>query len=417
MLIVKNAAQLVQVCAAGERALTGEAMSRVAVIENGFMAVDDDGVIQFVGTEPEFRTRFPDLDEATCRVLDATGKVVMPGLVDCHTHPVHAGDRVGEFAMKLKGATYMDIHKAGGGIGFTVRHVEAATEAELAAGARARFDRMLALGTTTVEAKTGYGLKRDTELKMLRALNTVRGEHPLTILRTFLGAHSIHPDFEGDAERATLHQIETIPLLADAGGCDMVDVFCEKGIFSIDQTRRILRAGQEHGYGANFHGDELSCTHSGELAGEIGALSMSHCELTSDEGMAAMAKRGVVAVVLPTTSYILRIDPAPARKFIDAGVPVAVASDTNPNAPCYNMPLTMHLACVFCHLSMEEALVAATLNAAAAIGVSDRVGSLEEGKKGDFLVLSCPRWEHIIYALGDPPIETVWKGGRRVAKQ
>eukprot|EP01086_Lenisia_limosa_P017759 TRINITY_DN9186_c0_g1_i1.p1 TRINITY_DN9186_c0_g1~~TRINITY_DN9186_c0_g1_i1.p1 ORF type:complete len:429 (-),score=148.66 TRINITY_DN9186_c0_g1_i1:30-1154(-) len=353
-------------------------------------------------------------------VFDATGKSIIPGLVDGHTHPVFAGDRVHEFAMKLAGATYIDIHKAGGGIGFTVRHTREAAEADLVPLVKARFDRALKLGTTLIEAKSGYGLETDTELKMLRVINTVTKDHEIESVQTFLGAHSVPKGKTADeATQDVIHN--QLPALKEAIAAGEInatqcDVFCEKGVFTVDQTREILKKGMEMGLAANFHGDELTYTRSGELAGELKARAVSHCEMVSAEGMSAMAEAESVAVLLPTTAYILRIEYPPARKLIEANVPVAIATDFNPNAHCMSMPFVMHLSCVNMRMTMNESLVASTINAAKSIGCSATHGSLEANKAGDFLVVDANNWQHLIYELGDPQVSAVYKAGKKVVE-
>jgi len=407
----------VVVCTRHERFKVGREMEHVALIENGTVVVNNQGVIEAIGKEEDLRSRFASAHFDTD--IDATGKVVLPGLVDAHTHPVWAGDRVHEFAMKLAGATYMDIHKAGGGIGFTVRHTRECSEEQLLQLLLPRLDRMLRAGTTLVECKSGYGLETETEMKLLKVLHKAKSLTPLDMVCTFLGAHSVPPD--STAESATedvIHkQIPALVELRNAGEIspELIDVFLEKGVFDQDQTRRILQAGQQAGLELNFHGDEINPMNSGELGGELGALSISHLEKVSDAGITAMARRPTFAVLLPTTAYVLRLEPPPARKLIDANVPIALGSDYNPNVHCLSMPLVMNLACVNLKMTMNEALVAATINAAGSLGKSETHGSLEVGKVGDMIILDAPKWEHLIYQLGDPPISAVIKRGVVVA--
>jgi imidazolonepropionase len=344
--------------------------------------------------------------------------VLLPGLCDGHTHPVWAGDRVNEFKMKLAGASYMDVHKQGGGIQFSVRKTREASHDELATLFAQRLDRMLRHGTTLIEAKSGYGLRWPTELKMLRVLHEVNRVHPIDVVSNFCGAHSVPKGSTAAQAAADVIDVQLPALkLATQRGVispEFIDVFCEKGVFDTPTSQRILKAGQAAGLRVNFHGDELNPTASAELAGALDATACSHLEHISDAGIAAMAKAGSVGVLLPTTAYVLRIEPPPARKMITGGMCVALGSDFNPNAHSLSMPFVMNLACVTMRMTCNEALVAATINAAASVNRSATHGSLELGKYGDVVVLDAPQWEHIVYQLVDPPISAVFKEGRLV---
>ncbi|XP_066538045.1 probable imidazolonepropionase isoform X2 [Hoplias malabaricus] len=329
---------------------------------------------------------------------------VLPGLIDAHTHPVWAGDRVHEFAMKLAGATYMQVHEAGGGIHFTVKHTHAAAFETLLESLKGRLERMLRTGTTLVECKSGYGLELDTELKMLRVIDAARRSMPIGISSTYCGAHAVPrgKTTEEATKDIVCVQLPAIEKLITAGSLqvDNIDVFCEKGVFDLDSTRRILQAGKDMGLSINFHGDELHPMNSAQLGMELGALAISHLEEVTDDGIAAMATAKTSAVLLPTTAYILRLPCPRARDMLDAGVIVSLGSDFNPNAYCCSMPMVMHLACVTLKMSMPEALAAATINAAYALNCSQLHGSLEPGKQGDLLIINAPRWEHLIYQFG-----------------
>eukprot|EP01126_Amoeba_proteus_P048778 TRINITY_DN5661_c0_g1_i1.p1 TRINITY_DN5661_c0_g1~~TRINITY_DN5661_c0_g1_i1.p1 ORF type:complete len:328 (-),score=43.13 TRINITY_DN5661_c0_g1_i1:61-1044(-) len=309
----------------------------------------------------------------------------------------------------------MEIHKKGGGIGFTVRNSKQSTEDELLHHLIRRLDRMLGLGTTLIEGKSGYGLEFETEVKLLKVLHEANKCHPVDIVSNYLAAHSIP---EGStAEEATndiVHnQIPKLEQLIKAGEISptLIDVFCENKVFNIEQTRRILLAGEKIGLKANFHGDELTPIKAAELAGAIGALAVTHCEEISEEGILALSKLPSFAVLLPTTAYLLKLKYPPARRMINSNVPIALGSDFNPNAHCMSLPFVMNLACVNMGLTMNEALVAATINAAASIGQSTQYGSLEPQKWADIIILEAPTWEHLIYELVDPPIQTVIKKG------
>ncbi|XP_046878927.1 probable imidazolonepropionase [Hypomesus transpacificus] len=401
-LLVKNAKQLVLICNNGEKYLTKTEMQQLCVIVNGSVVIGSDGLIKAVGPAETIEAQYS--VELFDKVIDASGMCVIPGLVDAHTHPVWAGDRVHEFSMKLAGATYMDVHRAGGGIHFTVEHTRAAPASTLLASLTSRLGRMQRAGTTLVECKSGYGLELPTELKMLEVIETARRTLPINISSTYCGAHAV-PKGKTVAEATEdILQVQLPELreriTAGALRVDNIDVFCEQGVFDLSATRSILQAGKDMGLNINFHGDELHPMNSAQLGAELGALAISHLEEVTDEGIAAMATAKTAAVLLPTTAYILRLPQPRARDMLEAGVVVALGSDFNPNAYCCSMPMVMHLACVNMRMSMPEALAAATINAAYALGRSHSHGSLEVNKHGDLLVLNATRWEHLIYQLG-----------------
>ncbi|XP_062405293.1 probable imidazolonepropionase isoform X3 [Sardina pilchardus] len=397
-LLVKNARQVVCVCSEGQSFLLKHQTQNLAVMENASLVIGHDGLVKAVGGAKEIDERFHGSSFES--VLDVSGLCVIPGLVDAHTHPVWAGDRVHEFSMKLAGASYMEVHGAGGGIHFTVEATRRACESSLQEALMSRLTRMLRAGTTLVECKSGYGLDTHTELAMLRAITHARHTHPVAISATYCGAHAVP---RGKTQEEALRDVleEQLPRLQECVSrgevcVDNIDVFCEKGVFELDASRKILTAGRRMGLNINFHGDELHPMKAAEMGAELGALAISHLEEVSDEGIAAMATAKTAAVLLPTTAYILRLKQPRARDMLDAGVIVALGSDFNPNAYCCSMPLVMHLACVNMHLSLNEALAAATINAAYALGCSHTHGSLEPGKQGDLLVINSPRWEHLI---------------------
>ncbi|XP_038047809.1 probable imidazolonepropionase [Patiria miniata] len=416
-LLLKNAKQVAVVCNGNQRVLRGEEMSRVAVMpqplpgmdgtdtegDNVSIVVNLNGMIEDIGSSSALKKKYS--DATFDNILDVKGMCVLPGLVDGHTHPVWAGDRVHEFAMKLAGASYMDVHKAGGGIGYTVGHTRSASEEELYDLLRPRLEGMLRAGTTLVECKSGYGLETATEMKMLRVLERARRELPIEISSTFCGAHSVPKGMTSDeaTDNVINKQLPELQNLIQSGDVqvDNIDVFCEKGVFDVEQTRRILEAGLRMGLSINFHGEELTYLGAAEMGSALKATAISHLEEISDAGITAMAEAGSVAVILPTTAYILKLTPPPVRKMIEGGVAVALGSDFNPNAFCLSMPLAMHLACVNLGMTMDEALAAATINAAASLGKASSHGSLEVGKVGDMIVIDAPRWEHLIYQLGN----------------
>ncbi|KAM8978752.1 probable imidazolonepropionase isoform X1 [Sarcophilus harrisii] len=401
-LLLENAQQVVLVCARGEPYLAGEAARSLAVLENASLVVGGDGCIKAIGPADAIRREFSKVSFE--ERINCSGKCILPGLVDAHTHPVWAGDRVHEFAMKLAGATYMDIHQAGGGINFTVECTRKASEEELFSTFRYRLLCMMRSGSTLVECKSGYGLNLETELKMLRVIERGRRELDISISSTYCGAHSV-PKGKTATEAAddiVHNHLPKLKELCQRGEIhvDNIDVFCEKGVFDLQSTRRILQGGKDIGLQINFHGDELHPMKAAELGAELGARAISHLEEISDAGIAAMATGKCSAVLLPTTAYMLRLKQPQARKMLDEGVIVALGSDFNPNAYCFSMPTVMHLACVNMRMSMPEALAAATINAAYALGRSHTHGSLEVGKQGDLIIINAPRWEHLIYQFG-----------------
>ncbi|XP_071081636.1 probable imidazolonepropionase [Haliotis cracherodii] len=417
-LLIRSARQVVQVTNTGARALYGADMQLVAVLESDVeghsVVVGLDGKISDIGPDSEILDKYRDADFTT--VINASGRCVMPGLVDAHTHPVWAGDRVHEFAMKLAGASYMEVHNAGGGIHFTVDHTRRATEEELLQSFCGRLRAMVRFGTTLVECKSGYGLDTDSELKMLRVIDKGRQSVSIDVSSTYCGAHAV-PKGRTAAEATDdviKRQLPAIQKLITSGELhvDNIDVFCEKGVFDVTQSRDILLAGKAAGLQVNFHGDELHCLNSAEMGADIGALAISHLEEVSRDGIGAMATSGTVAVILPTTAYILRLSPPPVRQMITEGVAVALGSDFNPNAYCLSMPMVMHLACVNLRMSMPEVLCAGTINAAAALGKSSSHGSIEVGKVANLLVLDAHRWEHLIYQFGCSDVieHVIWHG-------
>ncbi|XP_065279403.1 probable imidazolonepropionase [Emys orbicularis] len=401
-LLLDNAQQLVLICTKGEKYLLQAGMQNLAVLDNASVVIGKDGCVKAVGHADAIRRQFSEASFE--KIIDCSGKCILPGLVDAHTHPVWAGDRVHEFAMKLAGASYMDIHQAGGGIHFTVEHTQKASEEELFNTFRHRLLRMLRAGTTLVECKSGYGLNLETELKMLRVIEQARQLLDSNISSTYCGAHSVPKgknatEVTDDIINNHLPKLKELNLNGEIH-VNNIDVFCEKGVFDLNCTRRILQAGKEIGLQINFHGDELHPMKSAELGAELGAQAISHLEEISDEGIAAMANAKCAAVLLPTTAYMLRLKQPQARKMLKEGVIVALGSDFNPNAYCYSMPIVMHLACVNMKMSMKEALAAATINAAYALGRSHMHGSIENGKQGDLIIINSSRWEHLIYQFG-----------------
>lgn len=352
--------------------------------------------IRWVGARQELPVEYWNAER-----IDAQGGTVVPGLVDCHTHLAFGGWRADEFTRRLEGASYLDIARAGGGIAKTVRLTREAGADALLRRARGFVREMVALGVTTIEAKSGYGLDREHELELLRVYRRLAEVEPVGIVPTFLGAHVVPPEYRDRREAyVALLADELIPAVAAERLAMACDVFVEESAFSVDEARRILLAGRAAGLAPRLHADQLSAGGGAELAAEVGALSADHLEHVSDRGIAAMAEAGVVAVSLPFASLYLNHPPMPARRLIAAGVPVAVATDFNPGtAPSYHLPLAMTLACTLQRMTPAEALKGATCYAARALGLERRVGSLERGKAADFAVIDAPDVQLWLYHL------------------
>jgi len=397
----------------GSAALRGADLARLDLMPGAVVRAEG-GVISFVG-EPEQHDRLfpPPLD-----ILEADGGCILPGFVDPHTHPVWAGSREDEFNRRLRGVSYMEIAKSGGGINATVRATRAASGDELLTGTMTRLDTFLGHGTTTLEAKSGYGLDLDTELRMLEVIAEADRRHPVDLIATCLAAHEVPPEHRGDPDVFVDRLVEEIhPGIARRGLAEAVDVFCEHGVFDIAQTRRLLADADEHGWRIHLHADELTPLGGAELAVEMGALSADHLVCVTEPGIGALADSQTVAVLLPGTSFFLRSKYAPARRLIEAGCAVALATDCNPgSSPTESMPAILALACLEMGLSVEEAVAAATLNAAAAIDRAAQIGSVEEGKRADLVVLGAPSYHHLVYHYGVNPVRHVVKGGRVVVR-
>ena len=391
--------------AEGRSARGGAAQGEVRALRDAWVRIEA-GVITAVGTGE------PPQAPGAAR-LDAGGRLVTPGLVDAHTHLIFGGWRQHELGLKLRGTPYLEILAQGGGILSTVRATRSASQAELEAKGRRALDEMLRVGTTTCEAKSGYGLDTETELKQLRAIRALNGSHPVDLVPTFLGAHAVPEEYREDrAGYVRLVCEEMIPAATGEGLAKFCDVFCETGVFSAGETRTILEAGLRHGLRPKIHADEIDAIGGSQLAREVGAVSCEHLIVCPPEGIAAMAAAGTVACLLPATSFYLGAPYAPARAMVEAAVPVALATDFNPGScPCLNMQLVMSLGCLKYRLTPEEVLTAVTLNGAAAADLADAAGSLEPGKLGDLVIWEAEDLDYLCYRLGSNLARTVVKRG------
>lgn len=416
-VLLRHAAQLITLQGTSEQPVTGKAMSDLHIIEDGAVWMED-GFIQMVDTDEKVTEFYRDrLHESI--VIDAAGKVVTPGLIDSHTHLVFAGSRENEFEMRLAGKTYMEIMNAGGGIYNTTRATQAASEDVLYNLAHKRLNLFLQYGVTTLEAKSGYGLTLEHELKQLRVAKRLDENHPIDIVSTFMGAHAVPVEYKHAPDRfVDIVVNEMIPEVAKSGLAKFNDVFCEKGVFTPEQSERILRAGMENGLHPKIHADEIEPYQGAELAAKLGAVSADHLLRASDEGIRQMAEKGVVAVLLPGTAFFLKAEAANGRKMIDAGVAVALSTDCNPgSSPTENLPFIMNLGCQTMGMTPAEVLAATTINAAHAIRQAYRVGSLEKGKVADLVVFDAPNYAYIQYNYAVTLVETVIKSGKIVVEK
>jgi imidazolonepropionase len=411
-LALLHAAQLVTL-AGPPRPRVGRELSELAIIEDGGMVVQD-GTIVAVGKSDEIARQLPN----DCEVIEARGRVVLPGFVDAHAHPVFAGNRVAEFEMRARGASYEEIAAAGGGIRSTVRLTRAASEDELLAQARHRVAQILRCGTTTMEAKSGYGLTTNDELKMLRVIRRLHETTALELVPTFLGAHAVAEEFEGRREDyVSLVAEEMIPQVVREELAEYCDIFCENGYFDAAAARRILGVAKAAGLKLRMHADQLTNSGGAALAAELGAVTADHLEQTEDDGIAAMRSAGVQPVLLPGSVYALgKTRYAKARAMIDAGLAIVLASDFNPgSSPTPSMPMVLSLAATQMKMTPAEGVTAATINAAYSLGRGDRIGSLEAGKLANFTIFDCEDYREIAYWFGVSLAESVYVRGMRVA--
>lgn len=391
----------------GKAARRGTAQGEIRLRKNAWVLIENERIAAVGEGEP------PACDTA---VLDCGGQLVTPGLVDAHTHLIFGGWRQHELGLKLHGASYLDIQNAGGGIQSTTNATRQASAEELEEKARRALDEMLHFGATTVEAKSGYGLATAHELKALDVIRRLNKHHVVDLVGTFMGAHLVPAEYKTDREAyVRLVCEEMLPRVKEQGVAEFCDVFCEADTFTVDESRRILEAGLKHGLRAKIHADEIEAIGGSVLSGELGAISAEHLIVCPPEGIEAMAKGGVIACLLPATSFNLGAAFAPARDMVRAGVPVAMATDFNPGScPCLNMQFVINLGCLKYRLTPEEVLTAVTLNGAAAIDRAESVGSVEPGKLGDLVLWDAPDLDYICYRVGSNLVRGVVKRGKPV---
>lgn len=402
-LLIKNAAQVVT--PQGHTAIKGASMKDVKIYENASVLIED-GHIVAVGDGAEWAKTVP-----VDKQIDATGKTVLPGFVDSHTHFVFGGYRADEFLWRMEGMTYMEIMERGGGINNTMKATRNASAEELIEHSMDILEKMLAFGITTVEGKSGYGMDHDTELKQLEVMKELEQRQPVEIVRTFMGAHSIPPEYKGRNEEFLKFLVkEVMPDVKKADLAQFCDIFCEKGVFSIEESRQYLQQAKDMGFDLKIHADEIVTLGGAELGAELGCTSADHLLHASDEGIKALANSDTVATLLPTTAFCLKEPFAPARKMIDAGCAVALATDFNPGSGFTNsVPLMIALGVIYMGMTAEEAITALTLNGAAAVGRADTIGSIEEGKQADIVILQYPSYKFLPYHTGVNIVETVIK--------
>ncbi|QQZ11279.1 imidazolonepropionase [Heyndrickxia vini] len=415
-IFIHHANELITVAGGSDKPFKREEMNNLHIVKDGALWIEN-GQIMAVGTTEEIQSRYSDrLNESI--IVDATGKIVLPGLIDPHTHLVYAGSRENEFNMRLNGATYMEIMNNGGGIHATTTRTRAASYEELLSESKTRLDSFLKHGVTTVEAKSGYGLDWKTEKKQLEVAKQLNEEHVIDIVRTFMGAHAVPANFKENPDEFVRIVIEEmLPQVAKENLAEFNDVFCERGVFTPEQSKKILEAGKEYGLIPKIHADEIEPYEGAELAADVGAISAEHLLRASDTGIKKMAEKEVIGVLLPGTAFFLMADSARGRKMIDEGVPVALSTDCNPgSSPTTSLPFIMNLACMKMGMTPAEAITACTINAAHAINRSNEIGSLEIGKKADIVMMNVPNYMQLQYHYGMNHTDMVIKNGKIVVE-
>ncbi len=406
-LIIKNAEELLTLSSSKEE-------PGLAIIHHGAVGMKE-GSILWVGKTEEISGKFSLSQDG--REIDGTGKVVMPGLIDAHTHLIFAGSRESEFEQRIQGLSYQEIAGRGGGILSTVEATRHCSFDELFSLGKRRLDRMLSKGVTTVEAKSGYGLSLQDEMKILRVMKALQESHPIDIAPTFLGAHTVPKEFREDRARyVDLLTEEMIPQVAQERLAEFCDVFCEERAFTLEEAKRILETGKRYGLKPKIHADQLSPGGGAELAAEVQAYSADHLEYASPDGIRKMAEKGVTAVLLPGASFFLSMKKyPPARDMIEQGVAVALATDLNPGSSMTeSLPMMMTMGCTMYRLLPKEVIQATTIHAARSIGREKEIGSLEVGKQADLLVLDIPNYRYLPYHFGVDHVEYVIKKGKVV---
>ncbi|MBN2089328.1 imidazolonepropionase [candidate division KSB1 bacterium] len=411
-LLVQNAAQLVTPVRSVEELQSCRGMGRLEIISDGAIAIQHDKIIA-IGKTTDVIEKIKITSETV--LVNAHGHLITPGLVDPHTHPVFLRTRENEFEMRIQGKTYQEIAAAGGGIRSSVRAVRQATQDELIEAALPRLNRFLENGVTTIEAKSGYGLSLQDEIKSLQVIKQLNQLHPIELVPTFLGAHEIPDEFR-DNRRAYIDLIinEMLPAVSKQHLAEFCDIFCEEHVFSIEESREILLAAQTLGLKAKIHANQLSSNGAAQLAGEIGAISAEHLDRVTPEEILILSKAGVIPILLPGAVFFLNLDHyAPARKMIEAGLAVAISTDYNPGT-CMteSLPLMMSLACIKMRMTPAEALIATTFNAAMAINRQDKIGSLAIGKQADLVIWDVPDYRHLAYHFGVQLTAIVIKKGK-----
>lgn len=404
-----HAAQMVS--PRGKKALKGKEMNNLNIIKDAAVYIEDETIVMVGTTEEVLKVYTPNSED---EVIDATGKCILPGFVDSHTHFIFGGYRAREFMDRVNGKPYLDILKAGGGIQNSVGSTKNSSEEQLYKTGLSRLEEMLSMGITTVEGKSGYGLDKDTELKQLRVFQKLKEEQAMDIAITYLGAHAVPKQFSGDGDGYIDEIIEKIlPIIHEEELAEFCDVFCEEGVFSIEQSEKLLLAAKNMGFKIKLHADEMTTLGGAGLAVKLGAFSADHLLMVADKDIEALAKSNTIATLLPCTAFCLKHPYAPGRKMIDAGCAVALASDFNPGS-CFtnSIPLVFALSVLHMNLSLEEAITALTLNGAAAIGMEEKIGSIEPGKQADIIFLKNEDYRFLVYHTGMNQVEHLMKKGK-----